>query len=311
MNVNDTKKTGFLSELKKNRGLFLMLSPACLYFLVFQYAPMTGIVLAFKKYRYDMGIFLSPWVQFNNFDFFFRSGKAWLVTRNTVLYNLTFLSTGLILQLLTAIFIAEIGTKFIKKYVQSALLLPFFISWVVVGTFVYNLFNFEFGVINHYITLFGGQAIDIYGSDGAWPYIIAFFNNWKFIGYNSLIYLTAILAIDKALYEAAEIDGARLLQRIRYITLPLLKPTVFIMLLLGVGQLFRGNFELFYNVVGNNSLVFNQTDVIDTYVFRSLINNADIGMTAATGLYQSVLCCIIILLTNTVIKKTAPDYTLF
>jgi putative aldouronate transport system permease protein len=291
--------------------LFAMLVPAVLYFLVFQYAPMTGIVVAFKQFHFDKGLFRSPWTGFGNFDFFFRSGKAWIVTRNTVLYNIAFMFTGLVVQLGAALFIAELGKKLVRKYVQSALLFPFFISWVVVGMLVYNLFNFEYGTINHYLKALGLQPIDVYGAKRAWTWILIFFSNWKSIGYNSLIYLAALLAIDRSLYEAAEIDGSTLRQRIRYITLPLLTPTVAIMLLLGVGQLFRGNFELFYNVVGNNSVLFNQTDVIDTFVFRSLINSSDIGMTAAAGLYQALLCVIIIMIVNFTVKKFNPDYSLF
>ncbi|MBO2943391.1 sugar ABC transporter permease [Paenibacillus sp. F411] len=305
------KKEGLMHELKKNKLLFLMLLPGILYFFVFQYIPMSGIVIAFKQFRFDKGIFHSPWVGFDNFDFFFRSGKAWIITRNTILYNLAFMATGLILQLATALFIAEIGRKFVKKYIQTTLLFPFFISWVVVGTFIYNLFNFEYGIINHYLKDWGMEPVDIYSSSSSWSYIIVFFNNWKYIGYNSLIYLAAIYSIDKSLYEAAEIDGAGIMQRIRLITLPLLMPTIMILLLLAVGQLFRGNFELFYNVVGNNSLLYNQTDVIDTFVFRSLIQSADIGMTAAAGLYQAVLCLVIILVTNFTIKKYNSDYSLF
>ncbi len=304
-------KHGVLHELKKNRLLFLMLLPGLLYFIIFEYVPMSGIVVAFKQFRFDQGLYRSPWVGFDNFDFFFRSGRAWIITRNTVLYNLAFMLTGLAAQLAAALFIAEIGRKFIKKYLQATLLFPFFISWVVVGTFVYNLFNYEYGIINSLLKQIGAAPVDFYSNPSAWSYVIIFFNNWKSIGYNSLIYLAALFAIDKHLYEAAEIDGAGIMQRIRKVTLPLLMPTIMIMLLLSVGQLFRGNFDLFYNVVGNNGLLFNQTDVIDTFVFRSLINSSDIGMTAAAGVYQAVLCFAIIMVTNLTIKKFNPDYALF
>lgn len=309
---NSGKRTNpFLKEVRKNRLLFLMLLPGVLYFFVFQYIPMTGIVVAFKHFRYDKGLFLSPWVGLDNFDFFFRSGRAWIITRNTVLYNLAFIGTGLILQLSVAIFVAEIGRPVVKRYVQSTLLFPFFISWVVVGAFVYNLFNFEYGTLNYYLKAFGLPPVDFYAHTAAWSYILVFFNNWKFLGYNSLIYLAAILSIDQHLFEAAEMDGATIMQRIRLITIPMLSPTIVIMLLLAIGQLFRGNFQLFYNVVGNDGLLYNRTDVIDTFVFRSLITNPDIGMSSAAGLYQAVMCLIIILATNFAIRKYNPDYALF
>ncbi|MEK3883038.1 ABC transporter permease subunit [Paenibacillus sp. PL2-23] len=305
------RKDGVWQELKRNKLLFLMLFPGVLYFFIFQYVPMSGIVLAFKNYTYSGGIFGSEWNGWANFDFFFRSGKAWIITRNTILYNVAFMVTGLVLQLATAIFIAEIGTRFVKKYIQSSLLFPFFISWVVVGAFIYNLFSFELGTINYYMRAWGFEPIDFYGNTEVWSYILVFFNNWKYVGYNSLIYLAAIMGIDKSLYEAADIDGASIWQRARLITLPLLTPTIMILMLLAVGHLFRGNFELFYNVIGTNGLLYDQTDVIDTYVFRSLIQSPDIGMSSAAGLYQAVLCLVVILITNYVIRKYNPDYALF
>jgi putative aldouronate transport system permease protein len=309
--IKKCNKNGFLYELKKNKILFIMLLPVIIYFFVFSYIPMAGIVVAFKRYRFDAGLFLSPWNGLRNFDFFFRSGTAATITRNTVLYNLAFIITGVILQIATAIFIAEIGTKFVKKYLQSMMFIPFFISWVVVGTFVYNFFNYDYGTLNHFLLMFGQKRIDVYGTTSAWPFIIVFFNNWKSLGFSSLIYLSALLSIDKNLYEAASIDGANIVQRIKQISLPLLLPTIAIMVLLAIGQLFRGNFDLFYNVIGNDGLLFSKTDVIDTFVFRSLVNSADIGMTAAAGVYQAVLCFLIIMVSNFIIKKYNPDYSLF
>ena len=305
------KEHGFFYELVKNKALFIMLIPSILFFLVLQYIPMAGIVLAFKKYRYNLGIFGSPWCGFKNFDFFFRSGTAWTVTKNTVVYNFAFILTGILLQITIAIVIYELSSRFVKKYIQAALFVPYFISWVVVGTFIFNLFNYEVGIMNNVLEFFKMNPKDVYGDTGSWPGIIIFFNNWKYLGYNSLIYLAALMGMDKSLLEAARIDGASAWQRIKYITLPLLVPTIIIMFLLSIGHIFRGNFDLFYNVVGNNSLLYKTTDVIDTFVFRSLINSADMGMTAAAGVYQSVLCFAIIMIVNGIIKKINPDYSLF
>lgn len=303
--------SALIKEWTKNKALFAMVMPAIIYYFLFAYLPLAGMVLAFKSYRFDSGIFGSPWSGFKNFEFFFKSGKAWLVTSNTVLYNAVFIVSGLILQLLVAIVIAEIAGRYVKKLIQTTLLFPFFLSWVVVGSFVYNLFNYDFGSINGMLKYVGIGSVDFYGNPDYWSYILVFFNNWRYIGYNSLIYLAVIVSIDKSLFEAAEIDGAGIFQRIRAITLPLMIPTIMILLLLAIGNIFRGNFDLFYQIVGNNGLLFDATDVIDTYVFRSLIYSQDIGMSAAAGLYQSVLCFAIILFSNFVVKKVQPDYSLF
>ncbi|RED85473.1 MULTISPECIES: ABC transporter permease [Cohnella] len=300
-----------MKEWTKNKVLFLMVLPAIVYYFLFSYLPLAGMVLAFKNYRFDSGIFGSPWAGFNNFEFFFKSGKAWLVTSNTVLYNAAFIVSGLILQILVAIVVAEIAGRYVKKLMQTTLLFPFFLSWVVVGSFVYNLFNYDVGSINGILRALGIEPVDFYGNPNYWSYILLFFNNWKYIGYNSLIYLAVIVGIDKSLFEAAEIDGASIFQRIRAITLPLMIPTVMILLLLSIGNIFRGNFDLFYQIVGNNGLLFDATDVIDTYVFRSLIHSQDIGMSAAAGLYQSVLCFAIIMTSNFIVKRIQPDYSLF
>lgn len=288
-----------------------MLLPAVAYFLIFSYLPMTGVVIAFKEFTYDGGIFKSPWVGLKNFRFFFESGQALRVTLNTVLYNGTFLIVNTVLQLLVAIVLSELAGRGFKKTLQSALLLPHFISWVIVGAFVYNLLNYRYGALNSLLTALGMDPIDVYSLPAAWKYIIVFFNAWKGVGYGSIVYLAAILGIDRSIYEAAEMDGADIFQKIRYITLPELKSTIIIMTLMSIGGIFRGDFSMFYQLVGNNGLLFNATDVIDTFVFRSLMTSQEFGMSAAVGLYQSVLCFILIMITNHTVKKIDPDSALF
>jgi len=300
-----------ISELLKNKTLYAMLLPSILFYFVLAYLPMAGMVVAFKEFRYDTGLFMSPWTGFDNFEFFFISGKAWLITKNTLLYNTAFIITGLFLQLLVAIIIAELGGVWAKKIIQSTLLFPFFISWVIVGIIAYNLLNYEYGFINSLLKMVGKEPLDFYGEGSYWKYIIVAFNNWKSVGFGSLIYLAVIMGIDPSLNEAAKIDGATIFQRIRHITIPLTVPTTVILVLLAVGNIFRGNFDLFYQLVGNNGALFDATDVIDTYVFRSLINSSDIGMSAAAGFFQSVLCFAIILITNYVVKRVNSDYSLF
>ncbi|MFA9464875.1 MAG: ABC transporter permease [Velocimicrobium sp.] len=301
----------FGHEFKKNYALFAMITPAIIMVVVFAYLPMSGLVLAFKNYRFDLGVFGSKWNGFENFRYLFSSGTGWLITKNTILYNLLNLITSQILAILIAVFITEINAKLFKKVSQSLIFLPYFISWVIVGTFVYAIFNYETGLLNNVITGFGGDPVNVYSTPGVWPFIICVFNAWKWCGYNSVIYIAAITGVDSETYEAAGVDGATIFQRIRYITLPCIRPTVVTMLLLQVGRILRGDFEMFYQIVGNNGQLYNATDVIDTYVFRSLLQNSNLGMTAAASFYQSLLCFLIIMIVNAVVKRIDSDYALF
>lgn len=298
-------------EFGKNRPLFFMIAPAVIFVFVFSYVPMSGMVLAFKNYRYDRGVFGSAWSGLENFRYLFRSGTGWLITRNTILYNLLNLLTSQFLAVIIAIFITEIRAKLFKRITQSIIFLPYFISWIIVGTFVYAIFNYETGLINNILQSLGLTAYNSYGHPEIWPIIICAFNAWKWCGYNSVIYIAAILGVDAEIYEAAAIDGATIFQKIRFITLPCIKPTIITMLLLQVGRILRGDFEMFYQIVGNNGQLYNATDVIDTYVFRSLMQNSNLGMTAAASVYQSVLCFIIIMVVNAVVKHIDEDYALF
>lgn len=291
--------------------LYLMILPATFYFLLFSYLPMMGIVVAFKQYSYKDGIFGSPWNGLNNFKFFLESGQAWNVTRNTLLFNIAFIGVNMILQIGAAIILSELIGKRIKKVMQSMMFLPYFLSWVVVGAFVYNIFNYESGFLNTVLQNLGFDKVNVYMTKGAWKYILIFFKAWKDVGYGSVLYLAAITGIDQGMYEAAEIDGANIFKRIRYITLPSLKPTMVTLLLLNISNIFRGDFQMFYNIIGNNGMLYKSTDVIDTFVFRSLMRMQEFGMSAATGLYQSVLCFAIILSVNKLVKSIDKDYGLF
>lgn len=298
-------------ELKKNRTLFLMILPAVLLVFVLQYLPMSGLILAFKNYRFDKGVFGSDFNGLDNFKYLFSSGTGWLITKNTILYNLLNLVTSQSLAIFVAIIISEMVGKVFKRVTQSLVFLPYFISWVIVGTFVYNIFNYETGVLNNILISLGMEKINVYEMPKVWPFIITIFNSWKWVGYNSIIYIAAITGIDSQCFEAAEIDGANVFQKIRYITIPSIKSTLVVMLLLQIGRILRGDFEMFYQIVGNNGQLFNATDVIDTYVFRSLMQNSNLGMTAAATFYQSILCFVIIMLVNAIIKRIDEDYALF
>ena len=301
----------FIKDVATNWEMYLMILPAVVFFIVFAYIPMAGIVIAFKNYNIADGIFGSPWAGFNNFKFFFQSGTAWIVTRNTILYNLSFLTVNVVLEVAVAIFISELGKSKFFKFCQSAMLLPHFISWVVVSVFLYGILNFETGSLNRLLTTCGLPAVHVYSSLGAWKYILVGLNAWKTVGYGSIVYLAAIMGVDTSCYEAAEIDGANQWQRIRYVTLPMIKPTIITMVLLSLGGLLRGKFELFYQIIGNNGLLFKSTDIIDTFVFRSLLTSSNMGMNSAAAFYQSVLCFVFIVSVNGIVRKVSKDNALF
>lgn len=304
-------KSGFLDQLLRYRTLLLMLLPSMLLVLVFSYVPIGGLVMAFKRFNYADGIFGSPWVGLDNFKFFFESGKALLVTRNTALYNLAFITINTVLEIGFAIILSEMAGKQLKKLTQSIIFLPYFISWVIVGSIAYSLLSYETGTLNGVLETMGINPINFYGEDGWWPLIIITFSAWKGVGYGVVVYLASILGVDGSLHEAASIDGANIFQRIRYITLPSITPTVITLTLLALGKIFRGNLDLFYQLVGQNGALFDKTDVIDTYVFRMTIAATDIGQTVAIGLFQSILCLVTILIANWVVKKKDDNYSLF
>lgn len=285
--------------------------PSILLTLVLAYIPMSGLVLAFKDYRFDRGIFGSAWNGLENFRYLFASGTGWLITKNTILYNILNLGSCQLLAIMIAIVIAELPGRRYKRFAQSVVFMPYFISWVIVGTFIYNIFNYETGALNNLLRSLGGAEVNVYAMTGIWPAVICIFNAWKWSGYNSIIYIAAITGIDSEQFEAAKIDGANIFQRIGYITLPSIRPTVITMLLLQVGRILRGDFEMFYQIIGNNGQLFHVTDVIDTYVFRSLRTGGSLGMTAAASFYQSFLCFVIIITVNAIVKKIDANYALF
>lgn len=298
-------------DFKHNRALLIMILPVVAYLIVFNYIPMAGSVIAFKSYNFAQGVFGSPWVGLSNFRFFFMSGKAWQVTKNTVLYNAAFIAVQNVLEIVVAIFLSEISSRGFKKITQGAMYLPNFISWVVVGAIAYNLLSYDYGFINNLLTSLGLPKWDVYTNAKYWPGIFVFLSAWKHVGYGSIVYLAAIMGISTEIYESASLDGANEWQKIRYITLPGLKSTFFVLLILAIGNIFRGNFDMFYQLVGTNGLLYNSTDVIDTYVFRTLMTSYEFGMSSAIGLYQSVLCFVTLVVTNAVIRKFSPENSLY
>ncbi len=301
----------FLGDLRKNKMYLLLLLPAIIYVVIFSYIPMGGIIMAFKKYNYAQGLLASPWVGMKNFDFLIVSGKLWPLTRNTLLYNFAFIVVGMIMEVGFAIIINEMKCKWFKKTFQSFIFLPYFISWVIASSVVQTMLDYDTGMISRLIKSFGIDMVNVYTNATPWPFLLVILRMWKGVGYGSIIYLSAIANIDAEMYEAAEVDGANSWQKVFKITIPCLLPTMIIMFLLNCGQIFRGDFGMFYQLIGNNGVLLEVGDILDLYIYRAMAGNANLGYGAAAGLYQSVLCFVTILLANFIVKKLQPDYTLF
>ncbi|PQP80171.1 sugar ABC transporter permease [Paenibacillus sp. PCH8] len=298
--------------IKKTLPLLLLAAPGLLYFLINNYLPMAGIFIAFKDVNYAKGIFGSDWVGFDNFKFLFQTSDAWIMTRNTLLYNVTFIVLGTIMSIAIAILMSELLTKVWSKVFQSGLVLPNLISMVVLSYLVFAFLNADSGFVNLSILRpLGIPEINWYSEAKYWPYLLVFIQLWKTAGYGSIVYIAFISGIDKSIYEAAKIDGAGKMKQIRMITLPLLKPTIIILGLMSIGRIFNSDFGLFYQVPMNAGALYSTTQTIDTYVYRALMQVNDIGMSAAAGLYQSVVGFILVLVANAIVKKVNSENALF
>lgn len=302
----------FGKQIKKFRILLLMMIPGLAYLFVNNYIPMYGVILAFKNLNYVDGIWGSPWAGMDNFKFLFNSPDAYLITRNTVLYNVVFIIVNLILALLTALLINEIRDKVVARFYQSTFLLPHIISMVVVAYLVYSFLNTESGLVNRQlVNLFGSEAISWYNEARYWPYILVIVHAWKGVGFLAIIYFAAIIGIDKEYYEAATIDGASKWKQMTRITIPLIAPVIIVMTLLSISSIMRSDFGLFYQVPMNSGPLMPTTNTIDTYVYRAMTKLGDIGMSSAAGLYQSVVCFFLILGANFAVRKISKNDALF
>lgn len=307
-----TNKTMKSRGLKKNLPLLLLAAPGLLYFILNSYIPMAGVFIAFKNIDYAKGIFRSDWIGFDNFRFLFQTSDAWIMTRNTLLYNVAFIVFGTIFSIIIAIFMSELIGKAYSKLFQSGLVLPNLISMVVLSYLVFAFLNADSGFINHSILRpLGLPEINWYSEPKYWPYLLVIIQMWKTAGYGSIVYIAFIAGIDKSIYEAAKIDGAGKLKQIWTITLPLLKPTVVILTLMSIGRIFNSDFGLFYQVPMNAGALYSTTQTIDTYVYRALMQVNDIGMSAAAGLYQSLVGFGLVMLANAIVKKIDAENALF
>ena len=312
MKKAEVKKGKKKNVLKEYWPLYLMMLPALLYLLINNYIPMAGMVIAFKKLNFAKGIWASPWAGLKNFKFLFASKDAWIITRNTLLYNVAFILVNMVVGIAIAILITEVRNTKLKKIYQSAILLPFLMSMVILSYIVYALLSAENGLVNNSILpLFHIDPIQWYQKPKYWPAVLIIANCWKGVGYGCLIYIASLIGIDPSFYEAASLDGASKWQEITKITLPSLVPTIITLLLLSIGRIFYSDFGLFYQVPMNSGVLFPTTNVIDTYVYRALIEQGNISMSSAAGVYQSLVGFCVVMLSNWIVRRVDKDQALF
>ncbi len=301
----------FIKEVKKNHTLFLMAMPVVILLLVFNYAPMFGLVIAFKDFKVSEGILGSKFIGLENFKFLFATSDAWLITKNTLVYNFFIILIGTVMAIVFAILLNELRSKRASKCFQTIMIMPYFLSWVCISFIGYALMNPDKGLLNVVLQSMGKEPVMWYSRTDLWPFILVFAAIWKSVGYNSVMYLASIVGISSDYYEAALMDGASKWQQIRYITLPFLKPMIIILTLLAIGKIFYSDFGLFYQLPRNSGQLYSVTSTIDTYVYNGLRVSANIGMSAAANFYQSVVGFLLVLTSNLVVKKIDPEYSLF
>lgn len=310
------KKNSFFGHLWENRVFLLLVAPGALFLILFFYIPVLANIVAFKNFSYSDNGFIaslmqSPWNGIDNFKFFFQSSDFWLVVRNTVGYNMTFLLLNFFFAIFFAVIMSQLRNRKLLKVYQTSMLFPYFLSWAILAYFVLAFLSPDKGILNHIITGMGGKAIDWYNDPTWWPLIIIILGVWKGIGYNSILYFATIMGIDPAYYDAAMIDGANKWQQIKHIVLPHILPVATLMLILNIGGIFRSDFGLFYLIPRQSPSLINITQTFDTYIYRALAQTNNIGMATAAGLLQSIVGTILLLLANWVVRHAEPESALF
>jgi putative aldouronate transport system permease protein len=299
-------------KLSRFLPLYLMLLPGIAYLIINNYLPMLGLVIAFKKINYSLGIFNSPWTGLSNFTYLFSNNDALIAIRNTILYNLGFIIFGNLLAITVAIALDSVRNHFFKNFSQVIFLIPFLLSTVIVSYIVFAFLSPSNGFVNNSILpLFGVEkGIKWYNEPEYWPVILTLVYLWMSFGYSSIIYYSSVISIDKSLYEAAVMDGASTWKQIIYITLPSIKPTIIILVLLAVGRICYSDFGLFYQIPQHSGLLYSTTQTIDTFVFRALLELNDVGRSSAAGFLQSLVGFVLVLGANWFVKKIDKDSAL-
>ena len=308
---NDKKKKLSLAQAKQFIPLYLMMIPGLLYLLINNYIPMTGIIVAFKKYNVNDGIYRSPWNGLKNFEYLLTSNDAFTIIRNTFCYNVAFIIVNNVVAIILAIMICDVAHKGLKKLYQSSILLPFLVSIVVTSYIVFAFLSHENGMFNSLLVAQGKEKILWYNTPKYWPFILVFVNCWKGVGYGTLIYIATVSGIDSTYYEAAALDGANKWQQIKNITLPFLIPSVITLLLMSIGRIFYSDFGLFYQIPQHSGLLYSTTQTIDTFVYRALLELNDVGRSSAAGFLQSILGFVLVIIANAIVRRIEPDSALY
>ena len=299
------------ASTRKNFTLTMMALPAAVILFIFSYIPIGGLIIAFKDYRYDLGLFGSEWCGLENFKFFFESNDAWRVLRNTIGLNALFISITLVISVALALMMNEIRSRITIKVVQTIMFFPYFLSWVVVGYLLYAYLHHDYGLLNQILNFFGMKSIAWYASSEYWPFILTFMYAWKMAGYYAVVYYAALMSVDDTYYEAAALDGASRWQMVWKITLPLIRSVIIVMVILQIGRIMYADFGLFFNLTRDQGALYATTDVLDTYIYRALRVTGDIGISSAVGCFQAIVGFIMIMGTNLVVRKIDKDSALF
>lgn len=313
--TKEKKKAARPIRLKKrwdmdDTELSILALPTTVWFICFAFLPMIGIIIAFKDYKISGGflqnMIQSEWVRFKNFKFLFSTGDIWLILRNTVLYNIVFIILGIVLPVGAALLVGQLHSKRMGKVYQTAMFMPYFLSWVVVAAIVWAFLSYDMGIVNGVVKSMGGEPQQWYMKREIWPFFLVFMNVWKGLGYSMVVYLATITGIDRTLYEAAVIDGASIWQQMKYITLPLMKAVIIMMFIMSVGRIFSSDFGLFYQVPRDSNSLYNVTATLDVFVYRQL-KTASTSMASAAAFVQSVAGCVMILIANGIVRKIDPE----
>lgn len=302
--MEKVSKNNFLKKIKKSRGLYLLCLPIIIYTILFKYVPFFGIIITFKDFKYNKGIWGSEWNGFDNFKFLFKTNIIWELTFRTIAYNIVFMLLSTVVTVALALLLNEIRSRKFIKFYQTTFILPHFPSWIVISYIVFALLN-PSGSVNNILRSLGMGTVNWYESPNSWIYILPIVNSWKGAGYGALVYYATLIGISNEYYEAAEIDGAGAWQKVRYISIPFLIPVVVVFTLLGLGRLINGDFGLFYQVTQQEAfpLLYKTTDIINTYVYRALRVDGDIAASSAAGFYQSVVGFIMLITANAMVRR--------
>ena len=307
--LKEQKKLRRKERIKNDLPLYLMMLPGLIYLVCNNYLPMFGILLAFKRINYSIGIFKSPWVGFSNFEYLFKTKDAFIMIRNTLAYNAVWIIMDIVLAVFIALCMNEIAQRKIAKVIQPIICFPSMVSAVILSFLVYAFLSASYGYLN--TTFFRANPINWYNEAKYWPLILTIVHIWQSAGQSSVIYMASIGGIDKGLYESARIDGATKFEQIKYITLPLLKPMIIMMLLLSIGRIFNSDFGLFYQVPLGSGMIIDTTQTIDTFVYRALMVSNNIGQSSAASVFQAVIGFVLVLLSNLLVRKINPENSLF